>query len=91
MIFNTNHQFFIIECLGPNVPIVTLHSAPSGKLIKILDNRTALQEEVGSLGLPIVKTFRVEISGGYHAPVRLFLPPGLREDEEFKFPMILHV
>lgn len=31
------------------------------------------------------------ISGGYHAQVRLYLPPGLREDEITRYPLILHV
>lgn len=31
------------------------------------------------------------ISGGYHAQVRLFLPPGLREDEITRYPMVVHM
>jgi len=38
-----------------------------------------------------VKTIKVLVNGGYHAQVRLHLPPGLREDEEMTFPLILHV
>jgi len=37
-----------------------------------------------------VKTIKVLVDGGYHAQVRLHLPPGLREDEEMTFPLILH-
>ncbi|CAG7820352.1 unnamed protein product, partial [Allacma fusca] len=57
----------------------------------ILNNNTALKDEVANMGMPIVRTFTVELEGGYHAPVRLFLPPGLLEEEDFKFPLILHV
>lgn len=40
--------------------------------------------------LPRIKTFAVHISGGYLAQVRLYLPPGLREDEVTKYPLIVH-
>lgn len=33
------------------------------------------------MAMPQIKTFPVQISGGYQAHVRLHLPPGLREDE----------
>lgn len=89
--FSPNNQYFVRECLGPGVPTVTLHSAPLGRLLYVLDNNTALKEEVDDMGLPVVRTFPVEVSGGYRAPVKLYLPPGLREEEEFKFPLILHV
>lgn len=88
--FSPKKSFFVRECLGPTVPYVTLHSAPSGRLIFILNNNTELREKVNDLALPDIRTFFVETTGGYFAPVRLYLPPGLREDEEFKFPMVLH-
>ncbi len=88
--FSPTKSFFVRECLGPTVPYVTLHEAPSGRLIFILNNNTELREKVNDLALPDIRTFFVETSGGYFAPVRLYLPPGLREEEEFKFPMVLH-
>lgn len=41
--------------------------------------------------LPQVKTFPVMISGGYYARVRLYLPPGLREDEITRYPMVVNI
>lgn len=49
------------------------------------------QEKISRTALPQVKTFPVMISGGYHAQVRLFLPPGLREDEITRYPMVVHM
>lgn len=40
---------------------------------------------------PRVKTFGVQISGGYQAQVRLHLPPGLREDEITRYPLVVQV
>ncbi|CAL8070492.1 unnamed protein product [Orchesella dallaii] len=91
VIFSPNQRFFVRECLGPFVPYMTLHRAPLGNFILLLNNNTELRDRVAKLALPDMRTFFVETSGGYFAPVRLYLPPGLREEEEFKFPMVLHV
>lgn len=50
-----------------------------------------LQERVGNIALPQVKTFPVQIKGGYNAQVRLHLPPGLREDEITRYPLVVQV
>lgn len=50
-----------------------------------------LRDAVAATAMPQIRTFPVMISGGYHAQVRLFLPPGLREDEITRYPMILFV
>lgn len=52
---------------------------------------TPYAKQVQSCVFPQVKTIKVLVEGGYHAQVRLHLPPGLREDEEMTFPLILHV
>lgn len=59
--------------------------------IFFIQNNTRLRQRVAQIALPQVKTFPVMISGGYHAQVRLYLPPGLREDEITRYPLILHV
>lgn len=59
--------------------------------VVILQNNTKLKEKVAKVAMPQIKSFPVMISGGYHAQVRLFLPPGLREDEITRYPMVLHV
>lgn len=49
------------------------------------------QERIAKIALPQIKTFPVQISGGYNAQVRLHLPPGLREDEITRYPMVVQV
>lgn len=69
--FSSDNRFFVRECLGPGVPFVTLHTAPLGRLLYVLDNNTALKQEVADLGLPVIRTFSVEVSDGYKAPGEL--------------------
>lgn len=75
--------FYVLECLGPGVPTSSLYQAtmPKPKLLLVLQNNTKLREKIAKMAMPQTKTFPVQISGGFHAHVRLYLPPGLREDE----------
>lgn len=89
--------FLVIECLGPGIPTSAIYRVSNAfaekplTLIFHVQNNTRLKERVALVALPQVRTFPVMISGGYHAQVRLFLPPGLREDEITRYPLILHV
>ncbi|XP_076160555.1 dipeptidyl peptidase 10 isoform X2 [Ptiloglossa arizonensis] len=86
-------NYFVLECYGPSIPTVALYKTeiPMPRLIYVLQNNTLLREKVANLALPQVKTFPVQISGGYNAQVRLHLPPGLREDEITRYPLIVQV
>ncbi|XP_017888921.1 inactive dipeptidyl peptidase 10 isoform X3 [Ceratina calcarata] len=86
-------DYFVLECYGPGIPTVAIYKTefPRPRLIYLLQNNTALRERVAKLALPQVKTFPVQISGGYNAQVKLYLPPGLREDEITRYPLIVQV
>ncbi len=92
-----NNEMVLIECLGPEVPTSAVYRVSVDPTMKpltlayLLQNNTALKERIEKIALPQIKTFPVMISGGYHAQVRLYLPPGLREEEITKYPMIVHV
>lgn len=88
----------IIECLGPEVPSSAIYRMPLEfhthqplQPIFHVQNNTLLRQRAALVAFPQVKSFPVMISGGYHAQVRLFLPPGLREDEITRYPLVLHV
>lgn len=97
--FAAGHSSFVlIECLGPDVPYSAIYRIPLEfhnqkpmMPLFFIQNNTLLRERIASIAMPQVKSFPVMISGGYHAQVRLFLPPGLREDEITRYPLILHV
>lgn len=92
------HSLAVIECLGPDVPSSAIYRMPSKhnqqkpiEPIFYVQNNTLLRQRAATVAFPQIKSFPVMISGGYHAQVRLFLPPGLREDEITRYPLILHV
>ncbi|XP_063218410.1 dipeptidyl aminopeptidase-like protein 6 [Bacillus rossius redtenbacheri] len=94
--FSPGLRYYVLECLGPGVPTVRLYEARGGRaspprLVAALQNNSRLLELAARMALPQVKTFPVQISGGYHAQVRLHLPPGLREEEITKYPLVVQV
>ncbi|XP_024943721.1 prolyl endopeptidase FAP [Cephus cinctus] len=92
-VFSPGLEYFVLECLGPGIPTVSLYKTemPEPRFIALLQNNTLLRERISKLALPQIKTFPVQISGGYNAQVRLYLPPGLREDEITRYPMVVQV
>lgn len=92
-----NNEYALIECLGPEIPTSWIYkfSVDASKEaitpVYLLQNNTELKQRVAKIAMPQVRTFPVMISGGYNAQVRLYLPPGLREDEITKYPTVVHV
>lgn len=93
----SNNEYALIECLGPDVPTSWIYKFSVDAVkdpmspVFLLQNNTLLKERVARIAMPQVRTFPVMISGGYHAQVRLYLPPGLRDDEITKYPTVVHV
>ncbi|KAL0277760.1 UNVERIFIED_CONTAM: hypothetical protein PYX00_004935 [Menopon gallinae] len=86
-----NPRYYVLDCLGPEVPSTVLVDAVSNQVLTVLNANTELRNLFYSMAIPQIKTFEVELESGYHAQVRLYLPPGLREYEPMVFPLILHV
>lgn len=84
-------SYFVLECLGPDTPIVYLVDSSVAKKIYIIDDGSEMVEELSEIAMPVVKTFNVEIKDGFQAQVRLFLPSVVNEDEDEIYPLILHI
>ncbi|XP_037874079.1 inactive dipeptidyl peptidase 10 isoform X1 [Bombyx mori] len=91
--FSPTAAYFVLECLGPGVPTSSLHKTalPEPRLVMHLENNTVVKERLSLIALPTPRTFSVHLSSGHQARVRLLLPPGLREDEVTKYPLVLKV
>lgn len=88
---STDFSYYVLECLGPDSPSIYLVDSSLAKKIYVINSGAELAENVKELALPQVKTFSVEIRDGFHAQVRLFLPPAAKEDEEVSFPLVLQI
>lgn len=89
--FSTNYTYYVQECLGPDSPSIYLVETSSNQKVFTLNNGDLLRNRLSQLAVPQMRTIDVEIRHGFHAQVRLFLPPGMKEEEEISFPLILHM
>ncbi|CAG0885148.1 unnamed protein product [Darwinula stevensoni] len=84
-------HYFVIECMGPGIPYVDLHSTATGELLLPLHNDSVLSERVELLAMPSEITETFPLAGGYEARVRLFLPNHLDPEAGFQYPLVLQV
>uniref|UniRef100_A0A1W7RAN4 Venom dipeptidyl peptidase 4 n=1 Tax=Hadrurus spadix TaxID=141984 RepID=A0A1W7RAN4_9SCOR len=89
-IFSPGAKYYILECLGPGVPKVEVRSVSDNNLVEVLDRNDYLRSVLDKRALPQVRTFQVSLKNDYKANVRMFLPPGLRDDEITKYPMLVN-
>ncbi|XP_063388192.1 inactive dipeptidyl peptidase 10 isoform X2 [Cydia fagiglandana] len=91
--FSPSSAYFVLECLGPGVPTTSLYRTllPEPRMLVHLENNTDVKERLSSIAVPTPRTFSVQLSSGHTARVRLLLPPGLREDEVTKYPLVMKV
>ncbi|XP_014233663.1 dipeptidyl aminopeptidase-like protein 6 [Trichogramma pretiosum] len=90
-IFSPNLHYFVLECLGPGVPLVALYRTelPKPRFLLMLESNSELEEKMSNIALPQIKKFPVQISGGYSAQVKLYLPPTLRDEEITRYPLVV--
>ncbi|XP_055836833.1 inactive dipeptidyl peptidase 10 isoform X2 [Episyrphus balteatus] len=86
-------DFYILECLGPGLPVSGVHSAKTHSLQKILfDTRPYYTERLQALALPTQRSFEIPLPHGSRAQVQLLLPPSWREElRDAAFPVLVEV
>ncbi|XP_030623526.1 inactive dipeptidyl peptidase 10 [Chanos chanos] len=73
--FSPNQTHFVLHCLGPGVPRVTIHSTSDPSRLTILEDNKVLALSLGAKHLPEV-LFRTLSSDSYDLHLKLSLPPG---------------
>ncbi|XP_050080163.1 prolyl endopeptidase FAP [Anopheles maculipalpis] len=89
--FNDDYTYFVQECLGPESPSTYLVEAGSERKVRVLNDGNELREQLVQLAKPQIMTFSVQIKYDFNAQVKLFLPPGVKEDDDLQLPLILHI
>ncbi|XP_073828737.1 inactive dipeptidyl peptidase 10 isoform X2 [Musca autumnalis] len=89
--FSKDFSYYVQECLGPESPSVYLVETQTNLKTMVLNAGDSLRNRLMQYALPQIRTFNVEIRHGFHAQVKLYLPPGMKEDEEVAFPLILQI
>ena len=75
------------------IAIYTMNTYSFGRFLGILDANLDLRAKIALTAMPQTKVLRMPLpdSPRTDARVRLLLPPGLREEEEFVFPLVVNV
>ncbi|KFB48929.1 AGAP000848-PA-like protein [Anopheles sinensis] len=89
--FNDDYTYFVQECLGPESPSTYLVEAGSERKVRVLNDGNELRDQLMQLAKPQIMTFSVQIKYDFNAQVKLFLPPGVKEDDDLQLPLILHI
>ena len=81
---------FIQECLGPGIPFSRIIDLETMTEVFRLENNDKLSKTIHKFSLPKIKEFSIQLPNSpLPATVRLFLPPGFRENKEYAFPLVL--
>ena len=87
-------SYYVLDCLGPTVPYSLLFSLPNNQLVKILDTNDDVKDMMNMLAQPKVKFMSYDDvleEASASARVKLLIPPGFREEEQYTFPLVLRV
>ena len=80
----------IQHCLGPDIPFSRIMNLERMEEIIRLDNNDRLTEIMRTFSTPKVKDLSLSLPNSpFPANIRLFLPAGFRDNEEFKFPLVI--
>lgn len=86
-------EYYILECLGPGLPLAGVHSASTHRLVHILyDTRPIFTPKLQKLALPTKRSFEIALPHGTRAQVQLLLPPSWREElRDAAFPVLVEM
>lgn len=86
-------EYYILECLGPGLPLAGVHKAQTHRLVYLLyDTRPHFTAKLQELALPTQRSFEIALPHGTRAAVQLLLPPSWREElRDAAFPVLIEM
>ncbi|KAL3856093.1 hypothetical protein ACJMK2_015288 [Sinanodonta woodiana] len=88
--FSTSGKFYVLGCEGPAVPTYILRSA-DGKDLVVLENNHLLRQKLANMAMPKTDYFHIPISEHETIWGKLLLPPILKKEEVFAYPILMTV
>ncbi|NXL80260.1 DPP4 peptidase, partial [Leptocoma aspasia] len=86
--FSKDTQYYQLNCLGPGLPMSTLHRSTDDEVLRYLENNTELENSLKDIQMPSKKIDSLSI-GGYNLWYQMILPPHF--DSSKKYPLLLDV
>ncbi|XP_009082796.1 PREDICTED: dipeptidyl peptidase 4, partial [Acanthisitta chloris] len=86
--FSKDAQYYQLNCLGPGLPVSTLHRSTDDQVLRYLENNTELENALKDIQMPSKKIGSLSV-GGYNLWYQMILPPHF--DSSKKYPLLLDV
>ncbi|KAF4796873.1 dipeptidyl peptidase 4 [Turdus rufiventris] len=86
--FSKDTEYYQLNCLGPGLPMSTLHRSTDDAVLRYLENNTELENSLKDIQMPS-KTAKILHIGGYDLWYQMILPPHF--DSSKKYPLLLDV
>ncbi|XP_027755746.1 dipeptidyl peptidase 4 isoform X1 [Empidonax traillii] len=86
--FSKDAQYYQLNCLGPGLPMSTLHRSTDDQVLRYLKNNTELENALKDIQMPSKKFGSLSV-GGYNLWYEMLLPPHF--DSSKKYPLLLDV
>ncbi|NXY06284.1 DPP4 peptidase, partial [Pteruthius melanotis] len=86
--FSKDAQYYQLNCLGPGLPISTLHKNSDDQVLRYLENNTELENSLKDIQMPSKEIYPLSI-GGYKLWYQMIIPPNF--DSSKKYPLLLDV
>ena len=93
VIMSPGTTFFIQNCAGSEVepPFSRLIETKTKTQLLLLDRNDRLRQNLAHFSLPQVRQIMLASAPTVSGSVKLFLPPGYRETDDFTFPLLIYL
>ncbi|GAB1600683.1 dipeptidyl peptidase 4-like isoform X4 [Argonauta hians] len=92
--FSSSGKYYILECLGPDIPTYSLYSSEDNKLMEVLQDNAYAREQLGMKALPKIEYMKLKIEGKqgtYETWAKIHIPPVLKKEEILTYPLLIDV
>ncbi|KAI0218110.1 Dipeptidyl peptidase 4 [Lamellibrachia satsuma] len=85
--FSDSAHYYVLHCLGPDVPSATLRYVDN-TLEKSLEDNAELKARLAQKALPKRTFIDIDVGGGFRSQAEIFLPPNYKEGN--KYPLLVY-
>lgn len=89
--FSKSGKFYILGCLGPDIPSYTIKSTINTDISITLEDNQVLRNKLKTIALPAYEYFEIGIKNGQKIYAKIYLPPALNKEEILTYPLLLTV
>ncbi|KPM06662.1 dipeptidyl peptidase-like protein 1 [Sarcoptes scabiei] len=90
-IFSPDEKHFVLECLGPDVPIHYLVNTETEKVVEILDDGEKLRRWLDKRTVPRMRQFSIQRPNNHRIRIQLMIPTTVNEFDDARYPLVIEM